>query len=365
MVDPNPGPSLLCEGRPTYGFIRSERVGRRRQEGPILRKRGAVRPTPRILASRKPASLARPGSARTRCREGEAKEREGSGVGQELGTLPPGARAYGRRQYVTLDATSRQEAEAELANVLADVRRGIWQEPRPTSVVEARKEPDFHTFASEYVANRRAELRPRSVEALEWALSNHLLPVFRQYRLAAITVEEIDRYRVAKVREREQGIVERPLSNGSINKPIAVLARVLDQAVEYGWLGTNPARGKRRRLKAEKPRRTWLELDEVRAILDAAGEHRPLLATMILAGLRVGEACALRWRDVDLARGRLHIAEAKTSAGGPGRRPVTGSARRAQGLQGPHPKHVPGRSRLRYPAGHNTRPQQRADPGSR
>ena len=96
LVDPNPGPSLLCEGRPTYGFIRSERVGRRRQEGPILRKRGAVRPTPRILASRKPASLARPGSARTRCREGEAKEREGSGVGQQLGTLPPGARSRRR-----------------------------------------------------------------------------------------------------------------------------------------------------------------------------------------------------------------------------------------------------------------------------
>jgi len=36
---------------------------------------------------------------------------------------------------------------------------------------------------------------------------------------------------------------------------------------------------------------------------------------MTLAGLRVGEACALRWRDVDLARGRLHVAESKTDAG--------------------------------------------------
>jgi len=35
-------------------------------------------------------------------------------------------RAYGRRHYVTLDVATEAEARAELANVLADVRRGIW-----------------------------------------------------------------------------------------------------------------------------------------------------------------------------------------------------------------------------------------------
>jgi integrase len=40
-----------------------------------------------------------------------------------------------------------------------------------------------------------------------------------------------------------------------------------------------------------------------------------LLATMALAGLRVGEAAALRWRSVDLAGGTLRIERAKTHAG--------------------------------------------------
>jgi integrase len=40
-----------------------------------------------------------------------------------------------------------------------------------------------------------------------------------------------------------------------------------------------------------------------------------LLATMILGGLRVGELCALRWRAVDLARGRLSVEDSKTDAG--------------------------------------------------
>jgi integrase len=87
-------------------------------------------------------------------------------------------------------------------------------------------------------------------------------------------------------------------------------------AQEYGHIGSNPARGRRRRLKVAKPRRTWLELDEVRSLLDAAAtDHRPLLATMILAGLRAGEACGLRWRDVELARAKLAVQKAKTDAG--------------------------------------------------
>jgi hypothetical protein len=52
-----------------------------------------------------------------------------------------------------------------------------------------------------------------------------------------------------------------------------VLSQVCDDIVEYGYASANPARGRKRRLKAAKPRRTWLELDEVRAILDAAGDE--------------------------------------------------------------------------------------------
>jgi integrase len=223
-------------------------------------------------------------------------------------------RAYGRRHYVTLEATTRAQARVELENILADVRRNIWRPPEAEAVVAPREEPTFHVFASEYVEARRAELRPRSIEALEWALS-HLLGYFAPFKLSTITAEEVDRYRVAKVRERELGLVERPLSNASVNKTLAVFAMVLDQAVEYRWITTNPARGKRRRLKAEKPRRTWLELDELRDLLDSAANHRALLACMALAGLRVSELCALRWRDVDLARGRLRVAASKTDAG--------------------------------------------------
>ncbi|HYZ76566.1 MAG TPA: site-specific integrase [Gaiellaceae bacterium] len=226
-------------------------------------------------------------------------------------------RAYGKRRLVVLDKTTRAEAETELQNIIADVRRGIWRprERTPVPVEATEEEPTFHVFASEWLEEHRLGLRPRSVEALKWALTYHLLPYFAHHKLSAITRREVDRYRRGKLREREEGLVPRPLSDRCINKTISILAQILDDAIEADLIETNPARGRKRRLRAGKPSRNILELDEVRALLAAAGADRALLATMIYGGLRIGELLALEWRDVDLANRQMHVRHAKTDAG--------------------------------------------------
>src|SRR5688500_15579790 len=90
--------------------------------------------------------------------------------------------AYGKRRFVTLgrpeDGWSRPRAEAELRHVLADVERGVWQPHAPAVAPEPAEVPTFHVFASEWMAARRPELRPRTVADYEWALTHHLLPHF-------------------------------------------------------------------------------------------------------------------------------------------------------------------------------------------
>ncbi|MFN2467186.1 MAG: tyrosine-type recombinase/integrase [Gaiellaceae bacterium] len=221
-------------------------------------------------------------------------------------------RALGRRHFVTFgssdDGWNRGRAELELQNVLADVRRGRWQPPAPVEE-KPREEPTFHEYSSAWVARRRREVEARTVEHWEWALSCHLLPQFKDSRLSEITSRAVRLYRTAKTAEAN------PLSAGSINKTLMVLSQILDDAIEDELIATNPARGRKSRLRASKPRRTWLAVDEVRALLDAAPKHRALLSTMILSGLRVGELCNLRWRDLNLAAGRLRVEESKTDAG--------------------------------------------------
>jgi integrase len=146
-----------------------------------------------------------------------------------------------------------------------------------------------------------------------------VLGYFEPHTLAEITPAEVDRYVQAKLREGK-------LSAGSINRTVGVLAAVLEDAVEYGYLERNDAKGRRRKLPTSAPTRAHLEPDHVEVLLAAAGEldaaekapcrrRRPMLATLAYAGLRVGELLALRWRDVDLAAGRLWVRASKTKAG--------------------------------------------------
>ncbi|MBS1868295.1 MAG: site-specific integrase [Actinobacteria bacterium] len=264
-------------------------------------------------------------------------------------------RAYGKRHYVTLgleaDGWTPERAEDELQNILADVRRAIWIPPdrnrRPDradspTADEPEREPTFHAFASQWLAGRHGEISPATYQAYGGALTHHLLPYFAHWRLTEIDIPAVDAYRRYKVAQAEQrrraiadGTAERdrggkriqPLSPVSINKTIDVLQMVLAQAVEYGHTASNPAAGRRRRLK--KPARRPIHLDssqQIQALLDAATEldrspvrrtcgRRATVAMLMLAGPRAEELCHLCWRDVDLANGRIHIGRSKTQAG--------------------------------------------------
>jgi integrase len=234
--------------------------------------------------------------------------------------------AYGKRRYVTLgrpaDGWSEAKAQTALRDVLADVRRGIW-EPNAPHAPEATQEPTFHEFASAWLASVSKQLRLGTVLDYENQLRVHLLPFFRDHLLSQITVAEVDRYREAKVSE---GV----LGPTSINKTITRLGQILEVAVERELIPRNPAKvgGKRRMVKASKPLRSYLDrAEQIEALLDAAGQldaeapanrriaRRAMLATITFAGLRISELLALDWRDVDLAAGRLRVRQSKTDAG--------------------------------------------------
>ncbi len=236
--------------------------------------------------------------------------------------------AYGKRRYLSLGAVSHQDAERQLGHVLADVDRGTWQ---PAVAVAPPAEPDpvqtFHEYAEQWWLEHEGDWLKSTQADYRWRLEAHLLPFFGTSALTAITIAEVDRYKAHKLAEVDG------LSGESINKTLMILSAILDTAEERELIPKNPARGKRRRVKARKPRRTYLDTaGQIVALLDAAGdldvaaredsrpepglvERRALLAAYVFGGLRTGEALDLRWRDVDLAAGRLRIGKAKTDAG--------------------------------------------------
>jgi integrase len=216
------------------------------------------------------------------------------------------------RVYETLGEApewDRTKAEQELEDRKAQIRLGVWEPRRPTPVDElvTAEVPTFWTFAQRWYEQRELEVHTRTREHWLYLLNKHLI-WFGGFRVDEITDDLIDEYRAVKLREAR-------LSSGTINKTLRLLARILDKAVRRGHLPKNPARGEDSRLNEPAPRRIWLELDEVRSLLDAAGDYRRELATLTLSGLRISELGGLHWRAIDLANGTLVVEESKTEAG--------------------------------------------------
>jgi len=103
-------------------------------------------------------------------------------------------------------------------------------------------------------------------------------------------------------------------SRTSVRLLRAALSRSLGDAERRGLISRNPARLARPPAEAVPPReRRALTHDQARA-LEAVLDGQPdeaLWLSMLLLGLRPGEATGLTWADVDLEHGVLHVAGAR------------------------------------------------------
>lgn len=263
-------------------------------------------------------------------------------------TIRARVRAYGRRYRIDFgtnhEGWSEERARVELEKkILPQIERGTW-EPPVTAPAAAPDEPGadetFHVFASRWWQEKAPTLAENTRADYRWRL-DYLLAHFHKLPVDGIDRREVDRYRAAKVAEREPleqvwklyraGKAERPrrkpLSNESINKTIVLLGQILESAVEYGLLDANPARGRKRRLPAQKSKRSFLEPDMVVDLLDAAGKwerelpphqrygRRAFLAGLTLGGFRIAELSEAERGALDLQGGRLRVPDSKTGAG--------------------------------------------------
>jgi integrase len=251
-------------------------------------------------------------------------------------------RSDGKRHRINLgtnhEGWNQTRAEVELERISQQIARGTWEppcdeKPKPGAVTASQDET-FHVTASRWWKRRRLELSDKGREDYEWRLG-HLLMYFKDIETAVIGPELIDDYRASKLGERE--FVDgggklpgkrKPLGPRSINMTLGVLAQILDDAVKYGLLETNPAKGPGTRVKQKKKRGNVLEPDMVVDVIEAAEawereEHMTayqrygrgaLLALMCTGGPRIDEATSYTRGSLDLHAGILRGGN-KTAAG--------------------------------------------------
>src|SRR5262249_22136425 len=104
----------------------------------------------------------------------------------------------------------------------------------------------------------------------------------------------------------------RGLAPGSVRNLLAPVRALLATAFEEGLIRSNPAAGLRIVQRVEvaesEQRAKALSEEELRALLyEIPAEWRLFFEFLGHTGLRIGEAVALTWADVDFGKQRVHV----------------------------------------------------------
>jgi len=191
---------------------------------------------------------------------------------------------------------TRRDAQRHLNEQLALVDRG---EVIVTTTT-------FAAYFDAWLAEHRPRIEDGTYRDYEIAGRKRLKPFFGEMRLSAITPRDVRRYVAETVAAGE-------LSTKTINNTIVTLRVCLGHAVEDGLIAVNPAAsraGSRERIKLPEPHREmdYLRLHEIPLYLAACHRtYRPMAELLIATGMRIGEAVALRWGDVDLDGRRIRV----------------------------------------------------------
>jgi integrase len=193
-----------------------------------------------------------------------------------------------------------------------------------------------HTADSKSVTvARAAELWLESCEAA--GLERTTLTSYRQHAECHITpvlgALKLSQLTVPLVRGFEERLRKDGRSPAMVRLARRALGGILADAQERGLVGQNVVYSLRKNRRSRRSEGTGtLKIgidipgpDEMRAIvgklgaIDNAARWRPLLLTAIFTGLRASELRGLRWANVDLKRGELHVRQRADRYGTMGR----------------------------------------------
>jgi len=200
--------------------------------------------------------------------------------------------------WVSVKGT-KKDAEKRLAELLNQVDKGTLTRPSKTTLSEY-----LETWLRECVW---AELAPKTAEGYELIVRRHLIPALGRITLTGLRPEHIQRYQSEKLScGRADG--KGGLSPRTVRHHYMALHAALGRAVKMGLLSRNVA-------DAVSPprfqRHQWQSLSEfgVNTILEAARKtpYYVLFYQALFTGMRRSELLALRWCDVDLLLGRVHV----------------------------------------------------------
>jgi integrase len=202
-------------------------------------------------------------------------------------------------RFIRLEsATGKREAQQALARIITELDSGTFVEPNKVTVA---------AFLVRWLAYIETQVQPRTVRFYAEQVAN-LTPALGRVPLSKLKPEHIsDAYSAALAGGRRDG---KPggLSARSVHHMHRVLKQALGQAMKWGAVSRNVA-SLVKPPKVNRIEMKTLNLDQAAKVIELARSETIFVPILLglLCGLRRGEICALRWRNIDLDSGQLSV----------------------------------------------------------
>ncbi|MEW8441733.1 MAG: tyrosine-type recombinase/integrase [Candidatus Thiodiazotropha taylori] len=217
-------------------------------------------------------------------------------------------RTKGRQRKYTIGRHGDYTAETARIEAM-DLRTIIAKGGDPQAEKrKANATPLLSDFTDEYLALVKQTNKTWNKD--ESKLNKRILPKWGKLRLDTLTTRQIESLHRSIKAER---------TPATANRYLALIKRMLNLAVEWGYIDKNPAQHIKL-FKENNERTDWLNNNQVKALLTACSEYGdPYIAALfpflLYTGARLGEALNAQWTSIDVDRGMWHIPEAKSGKG--------------------------------------------------
>lgn len=209
-------------------------------------------------------------------------------------------RADGRweARYTTPDgrqksvyAKTEAEVTKKLRGALHEIDSGAWREPSKMTVGEW-----LDIWTSDYCTHT-TETTLRKYKGLVKSLYKPRIGAIKLLKLMPIHVQRM-----------ATQLINEGKSAATVRNYTVILGAALQSAIDAGLIKENPT-AKVRLPRETKKKLNIVDRENIPAFIEAAQSTRypNEICFMILTGLRLGELRGLRWDDIDLDAGTVHI----------------------------------------------------------
>lgn len=227
--------------------------------------------------------------------------------GKWVGSITIGYDEKGNQKKKRVYGNSRTEVAKKLSEISGRIKSNSYE------LIETKT---FGELMLDWLlVFKKSAVSPRTFEGIIRNFRLHIEPV-----IGNMKIYDVDTFVVQKVINK---MINENYSNNTVKKNKHLISQFFEYAIDNKWVMVNPTL----KIKVKiHDRKTYDNSEKYKALppevrikflealnKDEANFIKPMCIVLMFAGLRIGEACALKWKNVDFENKTLKIERSITT----------------------------------------------------